>query len=246
MPGLTRKEKQFREENPVELLEREKKLHHTRKSRTWDEFFQVLTVYKERHGDCEVLQRYKEDRPLGAWVGNQRKDCAKLSSQQRTRLDSLGFDWSTRQERDERTWNEKLARLKVFRLEYGDCRIPQQTKDDAMQPWVDELGKWVSHQRETFKNGKLCAEKIAKLEWIGFEWTLKQKQKNRENVKADEKWHMKYNELVDFQRQHGHCIVPCFYEDRSLGDWVGKQRQAYASGRLTNERKQLLNDLNFV
>jgi hypothetical protein len=91
---------------------------------------------KEQHGDCEVPQRYNEDLGLGAWVGKQRKEREKLSSVQRTRLDHLGFDWATRQEREEFDWNEKFKRLKEYHGIYGDCKVPQSSVDEELTPWV--------------------------------------------------------------------------------------------------------------
>jgi hypothetical protein len=228
MPGLTTEERRFRDDNPVKVLQGENKLIMNRK-RTWDEIYEALTAYKEQHGDCEVPQRYTEDRRLGAWVGNQRRDREKLSAGQRKRLDDLGFDWRTRQEREEFDWNEKFKRLKEYRQIYGHCKVPQSSVDDELTPWVEELGSWVSAQRHNYKKGKLSSDHNSKLESLQFEWVLQQSSKNRDTTIVDEKWHIQYLKLVDFHKEHGHCIVPSFYDiDKSLGMWVGRQRQCYA------------------
>jgi hypothetical protein len=60
MPGLTKEERKFRDGNPVKVLKGEKKLIVNHK-RTWDEIYEVLTAYKEQHGDCEFPIRYAED-----------------------------------------------------------------------------------------------------------------------------------------------------------------------------------------
>jgi hypothetical protein len=143
MPNLTREERRFRNDNPVKVLKGENKRIRKQKG-TWDEIYGTLTAYKEQHGDCEVPQRYREDRRLGAWVGKQRKYQENLSSGQRKRLDHLGFDWATRQEREEFDWNEKFERLKKYRQIYGDCKVPQSSVDEELTPWVDELGSWVA------------------------------------------------------------------------------------------------------
>ena len=247
MPGLTREEKRFRDDNPVTVLKGENKPIMNHKRTTWNEIYQALTIYKEQHGDCEVPQRYAKDRGLGAWVGNQRRDREKLSSSQRKRLDDLGFDWATRQEREEFYWNEKFNRLKEYRQIYGDCKVPQSSVDDELTPWVEELGSWVSVQRIKCKKGKLCSDRAAKLESLQFEWVLKQPSKKKDTTRIDEKWHQQYLKLMGFYEEHGHCIVPSFYDrDKSLGMWVGKQRQYYAGNRLPEDRKQLLDELGFV
>jgi hypothetical protein len=52
--------------------------------------------------------------------------------------------------------------------------------------------------------------------------------------------------LVDFHKVHGHCIVKGFHDrHKSLGMWVGRQRQIYAENTMPEDRRQLL-DLEFV
>jgi hypothetical protein len=246
MPGLTREERRFRDDNPVKVRKGEKKLVMNRR-RTWDEIYEALTAYKKQHGDCEVPQRYNEDPRLGGWVGNQRKEREKLSSGQRKRLDDLGFDWRTRQEREEFYWNEKFKRLEEYRQIYGDCKVPQSSVDEELTSWVEELGSWVCTQRSKCKKGKLSSDRTSKLESLQFEWVLKEPSKNIDRTYADEKWHFQYLKLVDFHTEHGHCIVPSFYDiDKSLGMWVGKQRQIYAANRMPEDRKLLLDELGFV
>jgi hypothetical protein len=76
---------------------------------------------------------------------------------------------------------------------------------------------------------------------------LKQYSKNRDTTKEDEKWHQQYLRLLDFHEGHGHCIVKGFYDkDKSLGKWVGNQRQYYAENTMPEDRKQLLDELGFV
>jgi hypothetical protein len=247
MPNLTIEESRFRHENPVKVLKGKKKILSSKHNRTWDEFYEALSAYKEQHGDCEVPQRYKLDGVLGAWVGNQRREREKLSSDQRKRLDHLGFDWRTRQEREEFDWNEKLIRLKEYRQIYGDCKVPQSSVDEELSPWVEELGSWVCAQRAKCKMGKLSSDRTSKLESLQFEWVLKPSSKNKDTTKVDEKWHQQYLKLLDFHQGHGHCIVASFYDrDKSLGGWVGKQRQMYTANRMPEDRKQLLDELGFV
>jgi hypothetical protein len=77
---------------------------------------------------------------------------------------------------------------------------------------------------------------------------------------SKESWFDKYNELLEFQREHGHVDVPQTYRgNRSLGKWVGKQRELYkvylgnqSSDRtlhktcpLNDERVELLNKIGF-
>lgn len=71
-------------------------------------------------------------------------------------------------------------------------------------------------------------------------------------------WQDKYNQLLEFKEQYGHCNVPTrSYKNvderlEKLGHWVGWQRSAYKKrkdGRantLSDERIQMLEDVGFV
>jgi len=73
------------------------------------------------------------------------------------------------------------------------------------------------------------------------------------HVSQAEKWMVRFNDLVEFKRVHGHCIVPLGNTDNlPLVHWVKRQRRMYKlkmAGRyhsLTDERYRLLDDLGFV
>jgi hypothetical protein len=244
MPGLRIDEKERLAEDPAIRLEepqQKKTKASTRKARTWEESFHALVAYKERHGDCDVPQRYRDDPALGTWVGNQRRGrFTKLSQEQRDRFDELGFDWETLQERLDSQWNKKFKKLKEYRRENLDCCVPQGYKKDP------ELGNWVSKQRVLHAQGSIRPDRQMKLEYIGFTWSEQREGKN-DTSKGDEKWLESYNKLVDFSKEHKHCIVPNFYKkDKSLGRWVSKQRTGHAKEILPEHQKELLDELGFV
>ena len=69
--------------------------------RSWDESFELLKAYKDEHGHCRVPQRAEFGGfKLGAWVSTQRgaHKAGKLSENQRTRLDDIGFCWSPKRD----------------------------------------------------------------------------------------------------------------------------------------------------
>ena len=54
-------------------------------------------------------------------------------------------------------------------------------------------------------------------------------------------WERRFNELIEFKRQHGHCEVPQNYaENTSLGTWVNKQRMEQKNR--TEGKNSSLND----
>lgn len=61
----------------------------------------------------------------------------------------------------------------------------------------------------------------------------------------------RYQQLVEFKREYGHCKVPRRYTqsknddkngDGSLGNWVSVQRRHFKRGDLPSKRKEMLND----
>ena len=68
-----------------------------------------------------------------------------------------------------------------------------------------------------------------------------------------EKWSQRFQDLVTFKEQHGHCLVPLEYaENPSLAHWVKRQRCQYKvkqegkHSTLTEEREVALERLGFV
>jgi hypothetical protein len=211
-----------------------------KKPRTWDESFRALVAYKEIHGNCKVPVTYQDDLGLGHWVCDQRRwRCTKLSQDQRDRLDQLGFHWETKQERDNRLWDEKFQKVREYRREHLDCCVPRNYKQDP------ELGTWVNYQRTLHSQGRLRQDRETKLESIGFTWS--KSSGTRDTSKEDEKWFEKYKKLVDFSKEHGHCIVShSCKKDRSLRRWVQTQRYFNEKEILKKDRKELLDELGFV
>ena len=56
------------------------------------------------------------------WVSTQRVRKGRLSAEQQTRLNSLGFVWGTL----DAAWEAMFTKLKRYKLEQGDCNVPSQ------------------------------------------------------------------------------------------------------------------------
>ena len=146
-------------------------------------------------------------------------------------LQSIGFVFNQLDEQ----WNNKFAELKVYIAEHGDSNVPHKGESR-------DLGVWVMHQRAQYKkekHGRLTAERILKLEGIGFTFN-----------QLDEQWNNMVDKLIEYKDDKGHTNVPRSYPPNpSLGNWVHTQRKEYKKekhGRLTAERKQKLESIGFV
>jgi len=196
-------------------------------SASWEEMFDRLVKFKERVGHCQVPTLWKEDPRLGKWVAAQRRVRTRdrLSLERIQRLDALGFEWDP----ISAYWEEMFARLVKFKERVGHCRVPQRWKEDP------QLAGWVSQQRTPRGRGRLSPDILQRLEALGFEWDPFSAQ-----------WEEMFARLVKFKERAGHCQVPGGWkEDPQLAKWVERQRRPRVLARLSPERTQRLDSLDF-
>ncbi len=126
--------------------------------------YAALVKYKSVHGNCNVPQNWRENPYLGRWVWKQRlaRKANRLEQGHIEQLDKLGFAWDYL----EYQWESKYSALVKFREEYGHCRVSTLSKPHAA------LANWVRTQRLNKKQGKLSAERIRRLDLLGFIWDV--------------------------------------------------------------------------
>jgi len=144
----------------------------------WSLQYKHLTDYKRIHGHTAVPARYSADPKLGHWVMTQRRQYQLLKKGKSSRmtkervevLDQLDFQWFIRTN-PKAMWNTRLKELSDYKLEHGDCLVPQRYAENT------KLGIWVNTQRRHYKllkEGKkscMTEERLKKLEDIGFNWS---------------------------------------------------------------------------
>ena len=132
-----------------------------------------------------------------------------------------------------RTWDELFNALLQYRDTHGNCSVPQfYTEDPA-------LGQWVGKQRSRLVN-RPNDPKHLRLDAIGFDW-------GSQADRNDASWNEKFQRLVFYRAQHGDCKVPKTYkDDRELGSWVSMQRVLFKKNRLSQERQDKLDSLQFT
>ena len=77
----------------------------------WDEFFNDLKAFKEKHGHCSVSSG-DDGLKLTKWVCKQRRQHSRgeLDPERKAKLDSIGFSWSGDGKHEER-WAQMYAEL---------------------------------------------------------------------------------------------------------------------------------------
>ncbi len=192
----------------------------------WAQRYQELVIFKGRHGHCEVPQKYPANPALGTWLQTQRKEQRRgaMPAPRVAKLEALGLRWSLL----DAVWDERYQQLASFQQEHGHGNVPN--------TFPTGLGKWVNTQRQAKRRGVLSAKRAAQLESLGVDW----------NFQAAA-WDERYQELVAFQRQAGHCNVPEGYrENPKLAGWVSQQRRRMRKAKLSADRVARLDALGFV
>lgn len=104
----------------------------------------------------------------------------------------------------------------------------------------------MARQRDSYNQKLLAEDRKAKLQSINFTFKAPTKRNvPQKNKKNDEQWKAQYNKLVAFREKYGHTRVPQGYGDKSLGQFVKKQREVYGKGLLRGERLTLLTNIEF-
>jgi hypothetical protein len=129
----------------------------------------------------------------------------------------------------------------VYQLIYGDCLVPKRWESDP------SLGIWVSTQRQRYRKGLLSEDRQIKLERMDFSWEVRDVMKTTDLSKEEVKWNRRYEMLLVFREEYGHCDVPQqgYEKDKSLGNWVTIQRIQEQYGTLREARKKRLDEIGF-
>ena len=118
---------------------------------SWHRWMELLSDYKQQHGDVDVPLKYEPNLSLGAFVNRQRIEYRKMEhgkpssmTQQRVdELNRLGFNWTIQENHN--SWEERFNELKDFKTTNGHCNVP---KIYAKNP---SLGYWVNEQRFQYR-----------------------------------------------------------------------------------------------
>lgn len=202
---------------------------------SWDTSFGKLNAFKVRFGHCNVWQDW-EDPTLASWMGRQRQKRELLSCDQIERLDEMGFIWDVQS----LVWDEMFAKLKMFKDQFGHCNVETGWQEDP------SLHVWISSQRTRRKQSDLTAERIERLDGMGFVWDW-------QTAKGDETWMKWYLKLENYAIEHGNPHIPRTHTNTKLASWVWIQRQRKRGkynrngvvDLMTAEQAALLNNLGF-
>lgn len=193
---------------PTEQWSAHQSFNHNEK---WDHKVHELVAYQEKKfgysaNNVPHLERNVSDIDLLSEKSN--LDENKQETQEK---------WGTQGIKNQEKWDNRFKQLLSFKKKYGHCKIPNNQKE------YRSLRNWLGKQREAYKTYQTsgqgvpnASKRIKKLQMIGV--SLEPYSTN---------WNTKFQELILFQREYGHCIVPQQGKSKHtrLGQWLGRQKK---------------------
>lgn len=201
---------------------------------SWEIVFEVLQEYLAEKGHFpEYFEEYHGYK-IGMWCSNQRvlRNVGNLSEERINLLDSVGFIWDAKDDR----WMSSYHQAEHYKSKHGKFPARTDTSEEA-----GTIYRWISNQKQSFKNGTLSKERKRLLESIGLAIKVKS---------AEDLWNENYALLTNFLQKNSRFPTTT---DAQLNEsvyavyrWMLHQREAYKKGRLSQDRIEKLESIGFV
>lgn len=127
-------------------------------------------------------------------------------------------------------WNDNFERVLEFAKKNGHLKFPRKTFE------YYRLLVWLKSQKTRSSMPHYQREKLKLLE--------KYPRNKPRHEEEDEKWDGMFQELVLYSEANEHMIVSKA-ENKSLYNWISRQRQLFKSGQLLECRKLKLDSIHF-
>ncbi|GAX26280.1 hypothetical protein FisN_16Lh111 [Fistulifera solaris] len=219
--------------------------------RQWMERYERLLAFQKEQGHCNFPNTYPPDPQLAKWVKKQRynENAGKLRGDRKQLLETIGFAWSkVNNATFDEQWMEAYQQLVAYKDNYGHTRVTA-VGVNHQDHNEKKLAAWVHNQRALQRSGELRSDRKLLLDKIGFIWRTGKLTRLAPSAAAilNQRWMDRYDEMVAFQKETGHCRVPFTYpENPQLAIWVLNQRKFQKAGQLRKDRYDLLNRIGFV
>lgn len=195
-----------------------------RRLREYEHFFKL-------NGHGNVTLRNEPCKGLYKWLITQRIKYkkSKLPADIVQRMEAAGVDWYQRKNKKDKVWNMRYQQLVKFKQDTGNV-------NGGYRGNGNYLPFWCAKQRRDYQENTLAAERVKKLDAIGFTWDV-----------AEAKWEERFTALDSFRKKHGHCLVNTKKaQTSSLGRWCTNTRRFYKEGKLPPEKIKRIESLGFV
>ena len=193
----------------------------------WMKMYQKLVAYKDCNNTTTIIQPlHKEDPQLANWVDNQCRAyySGTILPDRFDHLNSIGFDWEGTKASKE-FWMKMFQQLVTYKELHNHTLVPSSIKHT---PGL-HFSTWVQSQRS--RKSKLSKERTDLLNSIDFDW-----EGVRTGNDNNELWTSMFERL----------ITPNSSTDPKLRSWVATQREHFKKNKLSKERIDKLDSIDFV
>ncbi len=135
---------------------------------------------------------------------------------------------------DDEQWNLRFGELQEFREKHGHMRVPDRWRGNM------PLGRWVAHQRELYRAGKIEPDRAKRLEKLGMEWSIPEAHVEECDLYLEKM----LARLASYRELYGHDGVTR-ERDHSLARWIIRQRSYRNAGTLKNYRRERMDAAGF-
>jgi hypothetical protein len=223
----------------------------------FDGMLAELCVFKDKHGHCNVpdhLGPEKKRTPLRTWIIRLRHEYTKmkqgkdsiLNVERVAQLSGLGFDLASPHRR--RTFEDRAYEWLEYRTKHGQ-EPRRESEAEGLAVWTTKIRSKYEMKKAGEKTN-ITQEQIDLLTKWGFKWEADSKFAPKNNGVQTKKWEERFDDLLAYKDEHGHCQVPQSYP--GLGPWVKRQRKEGTQmrrnlkSRLTQEKIDTLTAAGFV
>jgi len=157
----------------------------------WDDMYERLVAYKERHGDCLVSKRYTEDAQLARWVEQQRMQYKAEADDNGDRKKELVGPAAVEEllpKSIEPTRVDPLAPMDDTGLE--GVAHEAGLRDIDADADADAVSSRLMHDEYKNSATSISVERRKKLDDIGFVWSI-------HGHSRDEQWDIMFNQVRD-------------------------------------------------
>ncbi|MEK9658299.1 MAG: helicase associated domain-containing protein [bacterium] len=188
----------------------------------WDSMYLALKEYMSTYHSMP-----KKGHLLSHWCQRQRqaKKTCKLTQDRIKALDDIGFSWSNYS-----SWQQNFELLRDYIQQY------QHMPDQRVSYKEVRLGAWAQMQRMLAKKNKLSADQLGCLKSCGFVLDP-----------LAEAFQHSVDQLRRFihQKKKWPASSSSDPNEKKLGKFCERQRQAYKKGKLSKDRIALLDEIGF-
>ncbi len=224
----------------------------------WLKMYEYAKEYYLEHHDLAVPSKYcfvdnGKKITLGTWVMMQKVAYykGKMSETRYKMLSDIGMVWEKKRTNsltNDDKWLEIYKYAILFYKEYGNIKVSYDYKVTINGCEQVNLKSWVYRQKVYYSEGKLNEEKIRLLNNLRIEWEIP-KRKRDKITGISEKWLEMYNLILDYYKSHENTLIPWNYvvikdgKTIDLGTWLRVEKSHFYNGKLSEEKKILLNNL---